>query len=254
MGPADISDMSSTSASNATLNIPKLRSDSSNWATYSKCVMNYLTSKGLKRHVLGTARRPAELVERDGDLFKPNSIAPLNDDEVAKHEEEQDTYEQKQASVHEVIYRTINNSTFLQVKNETNAAAIWKKVVLIHSDKGSMYEMNLLTQLHNSRYVEGDDMREHLMKMTKMKERLAEMNCQISDESFVSYICTSLSLVPNFRSLVSTLTAASHESGKKLTSANLVWHLNEEANSMALETSINKSNAAMLAATMKAQS
>lgn len=34
-------------------------------------------------------------------------------------------------------------------------------------------------------------------------------------------------------------------------SSNLVWHLTEEANSIALEDSINKSNTAMLAATTK---
>jgi hypothetical protein len=216
--------------------------------------MNYLVSKGLKRHVLGTARRPVELVERGGSYYKQNSIAPLNDDELEKHETEQDEYEQKQASVREVIYRTIDNSTFLQVKNEKDAAAVWKKVVSIHADKGSMYETNLLTQLQNTRYVEGESMREHLAKMTEIKERLAEMNCQISDESFVSYIRTSLSLAQNFRSLISTLTAAAHESGKKLTSTNLIWHLNEEANSIILEDSINKSNEAMLAATAKARS
>jgi hypothetical protein len=198
MGPDIISDMTSTSTTNQSLTIPKLKPDGSNWTTYSERVMNYLVSKGLKRHVLGTARRPVELVERGGSYYKQNSIAPLNDDELEKHETEQDEYEQKQASVREVIYRTIDNSTFLQVKNEKDAAAVWKKVVSIHADKGSMYETNLLTQLQNTRYVEGESMREHLAKMTEIKERLAEMNCQISDESFVSYIRTSLSLAQNF--------------------------------------------------------
>ncbi|KAF8804227.1 hypothetical protein BYT27DRAFT_7107843, partial [Phlegmacium glaucopus] len=79
------------------------------------------------------------------------------------------------------------------------------------------------------------------------------MNCQISDESFVAYIRTSLSLAPNFQSLITTLSAAAHESGKKLSSTNLIWHLNEEANSVALEESINKSNEVMIAATARAR-
>ena len=49
------------------------------------------------------------------------------------------------------------------------------------------------------------------------------------------------------------LSTASHESGKKLTSSNLIWHLNEEANSIALKDSINKSNAAMMAAMTKSR-
>jgi hypothetical protein len=178
---------------------------------------------------------------------------PLTEEEIEKHESGQDEYEQKQASVREVIYRTVDNTTFIQIKNEKDAAAVWKKLASIHADKGSMYETNLLTQLQTTRYVEGDNMREHLAKMTEIKERLAEINCQISDESFVAYIRTSISLVPNFRSLITTLSATSHESGKKLTSTNLIWHLNEEANSVALEENINKSNEAMIAATAKAR-
>ncbi|KAF8222666.1 hypothetical protein L208DRAFT_1056239, partial [Tricholoma matsutake] len=54
MGPADISDMSLTS-NNQNLNLPKLRGDSSNWATYQERIINYLTLKGLKKHILGTA-------------------------------------------------------------------------------------------------------------------------------------------------------------------------------------------------------
>jgi hypothetical protein len=103
MSPADISDMTSTSSSNQTLTIPKLQVDGLNWSTYSERVMNYLTLKGLKRHVLGTAHRPVELVERDGDYHKPSALSPLNDEELERHEKEQDEYEQKQASVCEVI-------------------------------------------------------------------------------------------------------------------------------------------------------
>ena len=253
MGPADISDMASTSTTDRSLTIPKLKSDGSNWTTYSERVMNYLTSKGLKRHVIGTARRPVELIECGGEYFKPHGLTPLGDDKLEKHETEQDKYEQKQASVQEVIYRTIDNSIFLQVKKERDTAAIWKKVVSIHANKGSMYETNLLTLLQNTCYIEGENMREHLAKMTEIKERLAEMNCQILDESFVSYIRTSLSLAQNFRSLILTLTATAHESGRKLTSTSLIWHLNEEANSIVLEDSINKSNEAMIAATDKAR-
>ena len=88
--------------------------------------MNYLTSKGLKRHVIGTARKLVKLVERSGDYYKPGALSPLNlnNDELEKHEKEQDEYEQKQASVCEVFYRTVNKSTFIQVKNETDAAAV----------------------------------------------------------------------------------------------------------------------------------
>ena len=99
MGPAgDLSDMSSTKA-NQILSLPKLRSDGSNWATYSERILNYLTSKGYRRHVQGTARKPETLVEKNGSLYKPGSLAPMSDDEIEKFEDSIDLYEQMQAAV-----------------------------------------------------------------------------------------------------------------------------------------------------------
>ena len=144
MGPADISDMSSTT-NNQVLNLPKLCSDGSNWLTYQERILNYVMSKGLKRNFLGTAQKLVELTEQSGSFYKGTNHDPLTEEEIEEHEDEEDKHEQQQATVRKVIYQTVNKSTFLQVKNETTAAAIWKKVISIHADKGSMYETNLLT-------------------------------------------------------------------------------------------------------------
>ena len=138
-------------------------------------------------------------MDRDGSFYKQATLAPFTDEELEKHEEAQDTYDKMQAAIHEVIYRTIDKTMFLQVKNKPDAAAIWKKLTSIHADKGSLYETNLLTQLQNTRYIEGESMRDHIAKMTELKEQLAEMNTPVSDESFGSYLCTSLSLAPSFQ-------------------------------------------------------
>src|SRR6266481_130765 len=83
--------------------------------------------------------------------------------------------------------------------------------------------------------------------MTELKERLAEMSVEISDQSFVTYIRISLSLTPTVRPLFIALSAAARKSEKPLTSSELIWHLTEEAASTAVEDNINKSNAAMAA-------
>jgi hypothetical protein len=142
--------------------------------------------------------KPEELDKRNGIFYKRNSLAPLTDMEVEKHEEAQDSYDQMQAAVFKVIYRTVDKTTFLQMKNESNATAMWKKVALIHANKGSLYKTNLLMQLQNTCYAEGESMRDHIAKMTELRERLAKMNTPVSDESFVSYLRTSLSLAPSF--------------------------------------------------------
>ena len=89
--------------------------------------------------------------------------------------------------------------------------------------------------------------------MTELRERLAEMNSPITEESFVSYLRTSLLLAPSFRTLFTTLSATAHQTGRKLTSADVIWHLTEEATLIEIEDNINKSNAAMMAATSKSK-
>ena len=211
MGPdGDISDLSLTN-NNSILSLPKLQSDSSNWATYSERILDYMTSKGYCQHVLGTACKPEELIERDGKFYKPlppssttsssakdSEVQAISDEALQKHEDAIDLYDQMQAAVQEIIYRTIDKTTFIQVKNEKDAASVWKKVVSIHADKGSLYEANLLVQLQNICYNEKESVREHTGKMTELRERLAKMNTPISDESFISYIRTSLSLALSF--------------------------------------------------------
>jgi hypothetical protein len=83
-------------------------------------------------------RKLEQLVERSGSFYRHGVLAPLTDDELEKHEASQDTYDQMQAAVREVIYRTVDKTTFLQVKNESDATTMWKKVASIHADKGSL--------------------------------------------------------------------------------------------------------------------
>ena len=84
MGPANISDMSLTT-NNQNMSLPKLKGDSSNWATYFKRIFNYLTSKGFHRHVQGTAQKLETLSKHNGSYYNQGPLAPLSDEELEKH-------------------------------------------------------------------------------------------------------------------------------------------------------------------------
>ncbi|PFH45750.1 hypothetical protein AMATHDRAFT_158012, partial [Amanita thiersii Skay4041] len=49
----------------------------------------------------------------------------------------------------EVIYETVSQSTFLQIKGETTATAVWSRLVSIMQDKGDLIQVNLLMKLQN---------------------------------------------------------------------------------------------------------
>ena len=105
--------------------MPKLRDDSSNWATYSERILNYLTSKGYRRHVQGTARKPENIVEsKDGKFYLGNSKEAMSDEQLEKHDNSLDLYDQTQVAVREIIYRTVDKTTFLQIKGEPDAVSV----------------------------------------------------------------------------------------------------------------------------------
>ena len=89
MGPDNISEMYLTNNLQA-LNLPKLHSDGSNWSTYQEHILNFATSKGLKRHLMGTMQKLVILTEQDGEFYKGSNPNLLSKEDVEKHQREED--------------------------------------------------------------------------------------------------------------------------------------------------------------------
>ena len=107
--------------------------------------MNAATAWGLRHHLVGMVLKPSALVAKNGKFFLDASdTTPLSDNAVDKCEMSVDSWEQKEAQVCELIYNTMDNTTFLQIKGEKTAAALWKKLTSIHSNKGAQFEEYLL--------------------------------------------------------------------------------------------------------------
>ncbi len=247
MGQQDVSTSDNTTIK--VTQLPKLASDGENWLTYHERVLNAATARGLRRHLVGTALRPTDLVEKAGKFYlSATATVPLSDDDVDKHETSIDSWEQKEAQVRELIYNTVDNSSFLQIKGERTAADLWKKLSSVHGNKGAQFEEYLLGKLQMARYAENEDMRTHLTTMNTLRERLSEIGSPISDVQFNAYIRTSLSLTTRYQPLLTTLSTTARQTRTALTSDDLIWHLVEEANTIKLEASVNKSHAALAAA------
>ncbi|KAG6887194.1 hypothetical protein C0995_000514 [Termitomyces sp. Mi166 len=120
MGPEDTYDVSTMK-----LTVPKLASDGSNWTSYQERIINAIMSKKLHRHVIGTTRKPVALVEHDGSFFwDDNLLLPLSDKQLEEHEDAMEDWLQKEAMVRDIIYATVDQSMFHQIKGEATAAAV----------------------------------------------------------------------------------------------------------------------------------
>ncbi|KAJ6615137.1 hypothetical protein B0H10DRAFT_1761016, partial [Mycena sp. CBHHK59/15] len=122
--------------------LPKLKDDGSNWGNYKDLIMNAIVAKGLRRHAIGTAKPPPDLISRDGDYFLPNRMAPLSDTELEEHEDKLDEYLQKQAQVRQIIYETVSEATFMRIKTQPTAQRMLVQLVSIYENKGEMVQMD----------------------------------------------------------------------------------------------------------------
>jgi len=244
MGQHDVSTSDNTTIKITQL--PKLASDGENWLTYHEWVLNTATARRLRRHLVGTALQPSPLIEEAGKFYlSDTAVTPLTDEALEEHETSVDTWEQKEAQVRELIYNTVDSSSFLQIKGEKTVAALWKKLTSIHGNKGAQFEEYLLGKLQMACYAENKDMRTHLTTMNTLHERLSEIGSPISDVQFNAYIRTSLSLTTRYQPLLTTLSTTARQTKTTLSSDDLIWHLVEEANTIKLEANINKAHAVL---------
>jgi hypothetical protein len=116
----------------------------------------------------------------------------MDDDKLEMYYDLFGDYEQKEAQVHDIIYKTIPKTFFLQVKSQLTTAKVIDKLVAIFEQKGQATIQETLNKLTNLRYTDGSNMNIHIGTMFEIRERLAEMGYEISDEQFAMYIHTSL--------------------------------------------------------------
>ncbi|KAJ6528895.1 hypothetical protein B0H19DRAFT_967626, partial [Mycena capillaripes] len=173
--------------------LPILQDDSSNWVHYSEILTTHAKSKGLHRHLAGTARRPADLVEDPvGDWYITGTNMPLTDDELEAHEKKQDDYETKESKLRDLIYQTVSATRFTQIKDEPTAHRVWAKLVDLNENRGDMVQLNTLNRLQQMRCGDDDDLQKHLAEMSQLKDILAKMGNPLSDLQFGAYIRASI--------------------------------------------------------------
>jgi hypothetical protein len=236
------------------IKLPKLKDNGSNWITYRERIINTLTHKGLKQHVLGTTRVPDEIEIRSSKSYKKGGIIELTEEQLDAIEKYTDEYEQREASVREVIYETISQSLFLQIKNEPTSARVWTKLISIMEKKGDLTQVSTLTKMQTMICLEDDDVRAHLASMTELKEQLDGMGAPVSDQSFAAMIRKSLPT--SYHSLLQTLSATACVNNKILTSDQIIAAIHEEADELKVHKEADKAaeNAAMVAVQAKRRS
>src|SRR5882757_7026051 len=105
MGPEANLTMNSNSDS-TNLSVPKLRDDGSNWADYQPRIERALGSKGLWRHVLGTAIAPKLYAMLDGVSVIADGKTLAMEEQIESKETKMQEYKKRKYLAQHVILST----------------------------------------------------------------------------------------------------------------------------------------------------
>jgi Reverse transcriptase (RNA-dependent DNA polymerase)/gag-polypeptide of LTR copia-type len=268
MGPVDNSATTLTLGSNSdatSLSVPKLRDDGSNWSDYQPRIERALGSKGLWRHVVGTAiaPRPYELLA--GVPVLADGKTHATEDQVESKESKIADFEKREYLAQHVILSTTSTRLGVRIKSMKSAKEMWDEVLKDATQKSTLFILDAEDQLSAMKLEDNDDskthlseMKQHFQLMLQRHENLMKMGSEVSDTRFNTIIMSSLP--DSYRPTLQTITAAERASAltsnggpasKKMKPNDLIAFLMEEAQHRVINDERSKGSDQALAAHAK---
>src|SRR6202161_3912155 len=215
MGPADIMSTltMNSNADSASLSVPKLRDDGSNWADYEPRLRKAMGSKGLWRHVEGLAVAPKPYIVADGTPVLSDGKTPATDEQLEVKEVRIIEFEKKEYLAQHIILSTTSIRLGVKIKALNTAEAMWKAVKADVTMKSTLYILDAEDQLSTMKINDDEDPKTHLVElkahfqlMTQCRDNLIQMGSTLSETRFNTIIMSSLP--ESYRPSLQTITAA----------------------------------------------
>ena len=194
-----MSAFSTNNPDTTTLVVLKLRDDGSNWADYEPCIQRALGSKGLWRHVEGTAiaPKPYALVARVPVLT--DGMTQATEDQIEARETKIIDYDKREYLAQHVILSTTSTCLGNKIKNLKTSHDKWDAVKADATTKSTLFLLNAEDQLASMKLAENDDpkvhlteVKQHFQLMGQRHDNLLKMGSTISDSRYNTIIMSSL--------------------------------------------------------------
>ena len=248
-----------------TLAIPKLHNDGSNWADYEPRIQRALGSKGLWRHVKGTAiaPKPYALVPRVPVLADGTTQA--TEDQIEAREMKIIDYDKREYLAQHIILSTTSTHLGNKIKNLKTLHDMWDVAKADAMMKSTLFLLNVEDQLASMKLTENDDPKAHLTEvkqhfqlMGQRHDNLLKMSSTISDSRYNTIIMSSLP--ESYRPTLQTITAVEQASTLLGTSSSramkpddIITFITEEAQHRVINDERTKNAESTLAALGKKQ-
>ena len=266
MGTGDQATTSLSIGSNSdstALSVPKLRDDGSNWSDYEPRIERALGSKGLWRHVLGTAIAPKPYALLEGVPVIADGKTHATEDQIESKEAKIADFDKKEYLAQHVILSTTSTRIGVKIKGLKSAKEMWDAVKSDATMKSTLFILDAEDQLSSMKLADNDDSKTHLSElkqhfqlMLQRQENLLKMGSEISDTRFNTMIMSSLP--ESYRPTLQTITAAERASSltggtssKRMKPSDLIAFLIEEAQHRVINDERTKDSELALAAHAK---
>ena len=182
-----------------TLVVPKLRDDRSNWADYKPRIQRVLGSKGLWRHVKGTAIAPKPYALVTGVPVLADRTTQATEDQIEAREMKIINYDKREYLAQHVILSTTSTRLSNKIKNLKTSHDMWDAVKADAMTKSTLFLLDAEDQLTNMKLAENDDpkvhlteVKQHFQLMGQRHDNLLKMGSMISDSRYNTIIMSSL--------------------------------------------------------------
>ena len=188
-----------SSSDSTTLQIPKLRDNGSNWSDYQPRIQKAMGSKGLWRHVEGTAVAPKPYAVVNGEYCLPDLKTPATEEQIEAKESKITDFEKREYLAQHIILSTTSTRLGAKIKDMTSAKDMWTMVKANATMKSTLYLLDAEDQLSSMKLTDNDDpkahlteLRQHFQVMLQRRDNLVKMGSTLSDSRFNTIIMTSL--------------------------------------------------------------
>ena len=230
-----------SSSDSTTLSILKLRDDGSNWSDYEPHIQRAMGSKGLWRHVEGTAIAPKPYALDSGVPVLADGQTPASEDQIEARESKIVDYDKREYLAQHVILSTTSTRLGSKIKNLKTAKEMWDMVKADATTQSTLFLLNAEDQLASMKLADNTDpkthlseLKDHFQLMMHRHDNLLKMGSTLSDSCFNTIIMSSLP--ESYRPSLQIITAAERTSAvlgttssKRMKADDLISFFIEEA-------------------------
>ena len=171
------------------LKVPRLSADGRNWVIYRERLTLSVAARGLSGHLAGTKKRPTE----------PKDQPQADGTIIAADQKDVDAYNDAigrwmlyEAIVLQQIASTIPDSLYLKIKRKDTVSEAWNLLKKDFESRSKMFVIDLRKRLQEQRCDDNGNVHAHFDTMRTMREDLAALGEDISEEDFATILIGSL--------------------------------------------------------------